>query len=211
MATRPYTHPRFGHTVSPFFTMLPPELRSMVYRECFTGSQVGIVWVDRRTDPNNRYTEYKQICMPINKEFRLLLTCQKLYSEARSLYWSRTAVTCRSSTLRTLLSAIPTFARENIEVLKSVPPVDDLSPTDRIPLGQFLGQFPRLKYCELQRKTIRMYCHHYEVPPQGLLFKAGSDDFRDLALSLNEEELPVFVQRLYLMPEKDHGVSKLNK
>ncbi|KAG6362440.1 hypothetical protein INS49_010670 [Diaporthe citri] len=199
---RPYTLHSIGHTTSPLFR-LPIELRRMVYREVFNGSERKIQWKPVRRDPNNRYTEYNQIMVPTNEQFQLLLTCQEVYIEARPWYWCDTAVTCAFFQMRTLMSAIPTFAREDIQVLKDVPPVDGLSPTNPMQLDQFVGHFPRLKYCQLRRHTVHLYCHHDDVPPKSVLANSGSGAFLEIAQSMNTAKPPVFVQRIYVWPVKD--------
>lgn len=197
-----------GHIDSPLFK-LPAEVRQMIYREFIIGSRQEIVAKKDREDPTNRYTEFVRICMPLNRQFSLLRTCKAVYQEARQLYWCETAVKCAYKPFRTNLNAIPFYARPRIRVLEGVAPVDDLTPTNQIPLDQFLGHFTNLQYCQLRHHTVRLYCHHDGIPPEDVLAKSGSEAFREIARSLNADKPPVFVQRIYVFPEKDRDVSKL--
>lgn len=198
-----------GHVQSPLFTKLPFEIREQVYRAFFIGSRQEVGRHPDRTDPDNRYTEFKRISMPRNRQFALVETCREVYRESRHIYWSETSVRCAFMPMRANLSGIPFYARSLIRVLEGVAPVDDLAPTGQMDLVQFLGHFPKLEYCQLTRHTVHMYCHYDEIPPEGLLTKSGSDAFRAIATTLNTNKPPVFVQRLFVWPEKDRDVSEL--
>lgn len=197
-----------GHIKSPLFK-LPLEIREEVYRAFFTGSRQEVGRHPDRTDPNNRYTEFERISMPRNRQFALVEACKAVYDESRHIYWSETSVRCACMTMRANLDGIPLYARPLIRVLEGVAPVDNLIPTGQMDLVQFLGHFPKLQYCQLQRHTVHLYCHHDEIPPEGLLMASGSDAFRAIARTLNTNKPPVFVQRLFVCPQKDRDVSKL--
>lgn len=200
-----------GHTNSPLFTILPYDVRVLIYREVFNGSKVEVVYRSERADPANRHSVFTHICLPVNRQFDLVRVCKEAYKESRHIYWTETAIKLAHTPLRTNLDGIPMCAKQRIRALEGVPLVDELYATHQIPLDHFLGHFPKLKYCQFRRGTVRMDCHYNEIPPEGLVKKSGSDAFRDLALSLNARNPPVFVQKISLWPAKDHGVSKLNK
>lgn len=197
-----------GHVQSPLFTKLPLEIREQIYRVFFIGSRQEVGRHAYQSDPNNRYTKIVRNSMPRNKQFALAQACKAVYRESRHIYWSETAVTCAYMSMRANLNAIPFYARPLIRVLEGVAPVDDLVPTGQMDLVQFLGHFPNLEYCQLNRHTVHMYCHYDEIPPEGLLTKSGSDAFRAIAHMLDTNKPPVFVQRLFVLPEKDRNVSE---
>lgn len=198
-----------GHTKSPLFTKLPLEVREVIYRWFFIGSRQKVGRHTYQSDPSNRYTKSVRNSMPRNKQFALVQACKAVYRESRHIYWSETAVKCAYMSMRANLNAIPFYARPLIRVLEGVAPVDDLASTGQMNLIQFLVHFPKLQYCQLQRHTVHMYCHHDDIPPEGLLMQSGSDAFRDIARILNPNKPPVFVQRIFLWPEKDRDVSRM--
>lgn len=198
-----------GHIHSPFFIKLPGEVRRMIYQEFFDGSRQEVRRHKDREDPTNRYTEFVRICMPSNRQFSFVRTCKAVYQESRDLYWCETAVKCAYMSFRANLNAIPFYARLRIRVLEGVVPVDTFTPTGQMSLDQFLGHFPKLQYCQLHHHTVRLYCHHEEIPPEDVLAKSGSEALREIARSLNAKKPPVFVQRIYVLPEKDRDVSEL--
>ncbi|KAK7702784.1 hypothetical protein SLS64_009394 [Diaporthe eres] len=195
-----------GHIHSPFFIKLPAEVRRMIYREFFDRSRQEVRRHRDRKDPTNRHTEFVRICMPFNRQFSLVRTCKAVYQESRDLYWCMTTVTCAYMSLRANLNAIPLYARPRIRVLEGVVPVDTFTPTGQMELDQFLGHFPNLQYCQLRHHTVHLYCHHDEVPPEDVLARSGSGALREIAVSLNAENPPVFVQRIYVWPKKDRDV-----
>lgn len=181
----------------------------MIYEEVFMGSRLEVRRHKDRQDPTNPRTEFVRICVPFNRQFSIVRTCKALYEESRSLYWCKTAVTCAYMSLQINLNAIPFYARPRIRVLDGVVTEDIFHPTNRMPLAQFLGHFPRLEYCQLHRQTVHMYCHQDDVPTEDFLARAGSDAIRNLASSLNADKPPVFLQRVYLWPQYDWDVSEL--
>ncbi|KAL2278193.1 hypothetical protein FJTKL_14612 [Diaporthe vaccinii] len=195
--------PPQGHINSPLFTKLPGEVRRMIYGEFFDGSRQEVRRHRDREDPTNRYTEFVRICMPFNRQFSLVRTCKAVYQESRDLYWCETAVKCAYMSFRANLNAIPFYARLRIRVLEGVVPVDTFNATGQMSLDRFLGHFPKLQYCQLHHHTVRLYCHHEEIPPENVLAESGSEALREIARSLNTENPPVFVQRIYVLPEKD--------
>lgn len=173
------------------------------------GSRLEVRRHKYRQDPTNPRTEFVRICVPFNRQFSIVRTCKALYEESRNLYWCKTAVTCAYMSLQINLNAIPFYARPRIRVLEGVVTEDIFHPTNRMPLAQFLGHFPRLGYCQLHRQTVHMYCHQDDVPTEDFLARAGSDAIRNLASSLNADKPPVFLQRVYLWPQYDWDVSEL--
>lgn len=182
----------------------------MIYRESFVGSKQEVVRRKYRTDPNNRYTEFERICMPMSRQSSLLRTCREVYKEARHVFWSETTIRCAYMPFQINLDAIPVYARQRIRALENVVTEDHFRPMNRMPLVQFLGNFTRLQHCHFRPQTVHIFCHHNEIPPEGLLRMVGSDAFRDLALALNIDQPPVFVQRIYVWPQKDRDVSKMH-
>lgn len=200
-----------GHANCPLFTELPYDIRVMIYREFFRGSRQEVVSRPDREDPHHHFTASTRLCLPLNRQFNLVRACKEIYKESRHIYWSETAIKLAYRPLAANLSAIPQYARQSVRALEGVPIADALSSMNQIPIDQFLGRFPRLNYCQFNRMTIHMGCHSNEIDPNDLVEESGSNAFLEIAVSLNKRKPPVFVQRIYLWPEKDHGVSELNK
>lgn len=187
----------------PFFK-LPFDVRQKVYREFFQGSRLEVRNRWYQSDPTDRYTKYSRMSVGINREFLLLLTCKAAHKEALDIYWSQTIIKCSAvMSFEANLQAIPFCARPFVRALESVPLHVDVHPRPRMPLRLFLGLFPRLEYCEFKRPTVKMYCHAHEIPRERLLEEVGSDEFRALALAMNPDRPPIFVQRIFFFPQKD--------
>lgn len=103
----------------------------MIYNEVFTGSCVTVVASSMSSVPHLKATDHN----------RLLLTCHRVYEEARTAYWSRTAV-CGTDAVRlgAVLLSIPSHARPLIEDMRFNP-----HQGSRMGACEFLGHFKRLR------------------------------------------------------------------
>ena len=199
-----------GHINSILFTKLPAEVRSMIYCEAFIGSKVEIGRKNSWVDHKNRNTDDGRIYVLPSKHHRLLRTSKEVYYESRRIYWTETTVTCAHCPLQKNLSTIPVYARPYIRVLEGVVPADNFSPHNRLPLGQFLGHFTGLQYCQLLHQSVYIFCLHDAASSQDLLEAAGSDAFRAVACTLNSNNPPVLVQRAYVHSRICTQVSRSN-
>lgn len=187
-----------GHTNSILFTKLPSELRSMIYHEAFVGSTVQIGCKKGWFNHKNRHTDDGRIYVLPSTHHRLLRTCREVYYESRQAYWTKTTVTCAYCSLQKNLSTIPVYARPFIQVLKGVVPVDNFCLQSRVPLGQFLGNFPALQYCQLRHQAVYIHCLHDKANSDELLEAAGSYALRAMAHTLNLADPPILVQRTFV-------------
>lgn len=210
MALRQHAGSRADQSSSPFFSKLPAEVRTMIYRECFAGSKARVTQEKPLRNNLNRHTYFDKAYLPRNEQLKLLPVCQDFHDEARPIYWNETAVECAYFALQKNLSAIPVHARPHIRVLEGVPPVDGFA-HHPIPLAQFMGLFPQLRYCQLRHQSVYIYCLHNKATRENLLGAAGSDAFRSLAHTLNPHNPPVLVQRAYVNSTICSQVSKIKQ
>lgn len=117
-----------GHVLSPFFTMLPIELRLMIYAEAFAGSQNDLHhW---QSPMQEEYTSGQmnemedRFGLRPSQHHELLFVCRRLYEEALAVYWSQTAVYMGGLDIKTgacaMLCTIPVHARPYIQHITGV-------------------------------------------------------------------------------------------
>lgn len=72
----------------PYFELLPPELRQMVYEMAFHGSRVHASLFDFEKPR----TQTPALILRHSSHFNLLLTCRKVYNEAVDMFWPLTVL-----------------------------------------------------------------------------------------------------------------------
>lgn len=102
---------------------LPAELRSTIYEEAFTGSEMTLLSAPRG-DPPPYPRGGRRSALFSSGHHHLLLTCRYIYDEARTMYWINTTVVNGEENHRFsvdyLLSHLPTFAMQWIQNLRGL-------------------------------------------------------------------------------------------
>lgn len=135
-----------GHLASPLFKKLPTELRLMIYKLAFQGSNIRF-WTGE-VDGNEPYGRDRHRFV-ISTHYRLLAACRAIYHEAINTFWSSTQLHITSRTQGLCRSILYLFGAIPAYVMASAKRVHLQDGTFLRCRPRFLVLSPQSQVCEL--------------------------------------------------------------
>lgn len=149
---------------SPFFTVLPPELRLQIYEAMFEGSKAGY----KQEYTVGSHTQH-HVLLP-TYHYKFLLTCRQAYNEALKTYWSKTILYgdyADRELVFFLRSVVPDFAKLHVRHIRGL---NDYA-IRRCPIRECLQDFKKLQTIGFNSRwflNVTPYIRNHELPPEML-------------------------------------------
>ncbi|KAH8742605.1 hypothetical protein F5883DRAFT_530693 [Diaporthe sp. PMI_573] len=131
---------------SPVFSVLPPELRLLIYEDVFEGSRASY----KRSHTVGGRTQLS-VLVPSN-HYNFLLTCNQAYDEAIKTYWSKTTLYGDPEDHEMtffLGSIVPNFAKLHVRHVRGL---NNYELDDR-PVGACLKEYQELQTVNSEFRT----------------------------------------------------------
>lgn len=147
---------------SPFFEVLPPELRLMIYEEIFEGSQACY----KQEYTVGSHTQH-HVLLP-TYHYKFLLTCRQAYNEALKTYWSKTILYgdyADRDLVFFLRSVVPDFAKLHVRHIRGLNDYD----VRRSSIRGCLEDFKKLQTIAFKSRwffNMNPYIRNDEMPPE---------------------------------------------